>query len=125
MKRSTKRLRLRARHQVQDHLGVAGRLHHGAFVHQLPAQRDAVGEIAVMADGEAAALQLREQRLHVAQDRFAGGGIAGVADGRIAGQAVDHFAAREGVADEAEPALGMKALAVEGHDAGRLLAAVL
>ena len=25
----------RARHQMQDHLGVGGRLHHGAFVHQL------------------------------------------------------------------------------------------
>src|SRR5262249_39985787 len=41
------------------------------------------------------------------------------------GQPVDHVASREGVADEAEPALGMEPLAVVGDDAGRLLAAVL
>ena len=42
-----------------------------------------------------------------------------------AGQALDHLAAREGVADEAQAALGMEALAVEGDDAGRFLAAML
>ena len=115
----------RARHQMQDHLGVGGRLHHGAFVHQALAQRDAVGQVAVMADGKAAAFQFRKQRLHVAQHRFAGGRIAHMADGRGAGQAVDHLAPREGVADETEPALGMEALAVEGNDAGGFLAAVL
>ena len=115
----------RARDQMQDHLGVGGRLHHGAFVHQLAAQRDAVGQIAVVADGEAAAFEFGEQRLHVAQDGFAGGRIAHVTDGGVAGQAVDHLAPGEGVADQAEAALGMKALAVEGDDAGGFLAAVL
>ena len=115
----------RARHQMQDHLGVGGRLHHGAFVHQALAQRDAVGQVAVVADGKAAAFQFGEQRLHVAQDGFAGGRIAHMADGRGAGQAVDHLAPREGVADEAEAALGMEALAVEGDDAGGFLAAML
>ena len=124
MKRSTKRLR-RARHQMQDHLGVGGRLHHGAFVHQRATQRDAVGQIAVVADGKAAALELGEQRLHVAQHGFAGGRITHMADGGGAGQAVDHLAPGEGVPDQAEAALGMEALAVEGHDAGSFLAAVL
>ena len=78
-----------------------------------------------MADGEAAAVELGEQRLHVAQDGFAGGGIADMADGGGAGQAVDHLAAGEVVADEAHAALGVEALAVEGDDAGGLLAAVL
>ena len=78
-----------------------------------------------MADGEAAAFELGEQWLHVAQDGLAGGGVAHVADGGGAGQAVDHLAAVEVVADQAEPALGVEALAVEGDDAGRLLAAVL
>ena len=40
-------------------------------------------------------------------------------------QAVDDLAAGEVVADEAEAALGVEALAVEGDDAGRLLAAML
>ena len=70
----------RARHQMQDHLGVGGRLHHGAVAHQLAAQREAVGEIAVVADGEAAAVEFGEQRLHVAQDGLAGGRIAHMAD---------------------------------------------
>ena len=114
-----------ARHQMQDHLGVGGRLHHRAVVHQLAAQRQAVGEIAVVADGEAAAVELGEQRLHVAQDGLAGGRIAHMADRRHAGQAVDHLAAGEGVADEPHPPLGMEALAVEGDDAGGFLAAML
>ena len=78
-----------------------------------------------MADREAAAFELGEQRLHVAQDGFAGGGVADVADRGGAGQAVDHLAAGEVVADQAHAALGVEALAVEGDDAGGLLAAVL
>ena len=88
-------------------------------------KRQAVGQVAVVADREAAAVELGEQRLHVAQDGLAGGGIADMADRRHAGQAVDHLAAGEVVADEAQPPLGMEALAVEGDDAGRLLAAML
>ena len=48
-----------------------------------------------------------------------------MADGGGAGQAVDHLAPGEGVADQAEAALGMEALAVEGDDAGGFLAAML
>jgi hypothetical protein len=48
-----------------------------------------------------------------------------MSDGRIAGQPVDHLAPREGVADQAEAALGVKAFAVIGDDAGGFLAAVL
>src|SRR5262245_58752650 len=42
-----------------------------------------------------------------------------------AGQAVDHLAAGEALADEAHAALGMEALAVVVDDAGRFLAAML
>jgi hypothetical protein len=48
-----------------------------------------------------------------------------MADRNGAGQACDHVGARKGVADQAEPPLGMKPRAVEGDDAGGLLAAVL
>ena len=98
---------------MQDHLGVGGRLHHGALVHQIAPQRDAIGEIAIVADREAAAFEFGEQRLHVAKNGFAGGRIAHVADSGRAGQAVDHLAAGKGIADEPEAALGMKALAVK------------
>ena len=102
-----------ARHEMQDHLGVGGRLHHGAFVHQVAAQFDAIGEIAIVADREAAAIELGEKRLHVAQDRLAGGRIAHMTDGGCAGQAIDHFAACKGVADKTEASLGMETLAVK------------
>ena len=125
MKRSTKRLRCAARNQMENDLGVGRRLHHGAFAHELAAQRQAVGQIAVVADGEAAGIELGEQRLHVAQDGFAGGRIADMADRGIAGQAVDDFAAGKVVADEAHAALGVEARAIERDDAGGLLAAVL
>ncbi len=110
---------------MQDHLGIGGRLHHRAVLDQFAAQRQSVGEIAVVADGETAGIEFGEQRLDVAQDGGAGRGIADMADGHDAGQALDHFAAGEGVADEAEAALGMEAAAVEGDDAGGLLAAML
>ena len=55
---------------MQDDLGVGGRLHHGAFAHELSAQRQSVGQVAVVADGEAAGIELGEQRLHVAQRWF-------------------------------------------------------
>ena len=113
------------RDQMQDDLGVGGGLHHGAVAHQFAAQRQPVGEIAVMADRKAAGIEFGEQRLHVAQDGRAGGGIADMADGGIAGQALDHLAAGEGIADETEPAFGMKPGPVEGDDAGGLLAAML
>ena len=110
---------------MQDDFGVGGRLHHGAVAHQFAAQGQPVGEIAVVADRETAGIEFREQRLHVAQDRLAGRGIADMADRRSTGQPFDHFAAGEGVADEAEPPLGMKTGPVEGNDARGLLAAML
>src|SRR3954453_3765433 len=42
-----------------------------------------------------------------------------------AGQAVDHLAAGEALADEAHAALGVETLAVVGDDAGSFLAAML
>src|SRR5215469_3465963 len=78
-----------------------------------------------MADRKAASIQFGEQRLHVAQDGGAGGGIADMSDRGRTRQAFDHLTAGEGVADEPEAALAMEAGAVERDDAGGLLAAVL
>ena len=78
-----------------------------------------------MGDRKAARLELGEQRLDVAQHRLAGGRVADMADGGLAGQAVDVGGAGEVIADETLAPLRMKALAVEGDDAGRLLSAML
>jgi hypothetical protein len=115
----------RLRDQMQDDLGVGGRLHHRATLHQFAAQRQPVGEIAVMSDRETAGAELGEQRLHIAQDSPAGRGVADMADRHIAGQALDYFAAGESIADEAEAAFGVKAAAVKGDDARGFLAAML
>ena len=53
-----------------------------------------VGEVAVVGDGEAAAGELGEERLDVAPTDAAGGGVADMADGAVAGQPVDDRAAR-------------------------------
>src|ERR1700681_860260 len=78
-----------------------------------------------MADREWTGVELGEQRLHIAQDGGACGGIADMADRGVAGEALDHLAAGEGVADEAKPPLRMEPAAVEGNDARGLLAAML
>ena len=48
-----------------------------------------------------------------------------MADSGTAGETFDHLATGEGVTDKSEPAFGVKAMAVEGYDAGRFLAAML
>ena len=105
----------RAGDEVEHHLGVRGRLADRALRDQLAAQRQAVGEVAVMRDGDAADLELGEQRLHVAQDRLAGGRVADMAHRHVAGQAREGRGVGEVVADEAELALGMELPAVEAR----------
>ena len=68
------------RDQVDDDLGVAGRLEQAAAPHQLPAQLVGIGQVAVVADGEAAELEIGEQRLDVAQRHLAGRRVAHMAD---------------------------------------------
>jgi hypothetical protein len=110
---------------VQNDFGIRRRLTDGAAGNKLPAQRQAVGEVAVMGDGDAADFQFREKRLHVAQRHFAGGGVARVADRHVARQFGDRHRVGIMVADEAHMLFSMELLAVEGDDAGRLLAAML
>ena len=67
---------------MQDDLGVGGRLADGALRDQLAAQRQAIGEVAVVGDRKAARGEFGKERLHVAQDGLAGGGIAHMAERR-------------------------------------------
>src|SRR5262249_60061549 len=64
-------LLLAAGDQVEDHLSVGGGLADGALLDQPIAQRECVGEIAVMAKSKAAGVEIDEQRLQDAQDRIA------------------------------------------------------
>ena len=116
---------LRARQEMQDDLGIGGRGEDGAGLDQLLAQRQRVGEIAVVGDGEAAGIDVGIERLHVLERRLAGRRVAVVADRHGALEAVDDAGLVEVVADEAEVALGVELLAVVADDAGSFLAAVL
>ena len=111
--------------EVQDDLGIGGRLADGAGGDEVAPQRESVGEVAVVGDGEAAGVEIGEQRLHVAQDGVAGRRVAIVPEGDMALEPADHVGLVEIVADQAEAALGMEMGAIEGDDAGGLLAAVL
>src|SRR5260370_15867846 len=84
-----------------------------------------VGEVAVVADGEPAELEIGEQRLHVAQRHLAGRGIAHMAEGGMTEEPADDFLRAEILADMTHAAMGMELLAVIGHDPGGFLAAML
>ena len=116
---------LRGGDQMDDDLGIGGGLEQAAALHQLAAQLQRVGQIAVMADGQPAELEIREQRLHVAQQRLAGGRITIVADGGMAFQPRHHIGRDEDFRHMAKPAMGIKALAVEGNDPAGLLSPML
>ncbi len=113
------------RDEVQEHLGVGGRLEDRAVALQFALQGLGVGEIAIMSDREAAARELGEERLDIAFERAAGGRVADMANGPIANQLVDDGGRRKAVADEADMALGKELPTIGRNDAGRLLAAVL
>ncbi len=110
---------------MQHDFGVRCRLTDGAGGDDLAAQRQAVGEIAVMGNGDAADFQFGKQWLDVAQRDFAGRGIARMADRDRARQFGQRCRVGIVIADEAHALFGVELLAVEGDDAGRFLSAML
>ncbi len=111
--------------EVQDDFGVGGRLTDGAVRDDLAAQRQAVGEVAVMGNRDAAFMQLGKERLDVAQRHFACRRVARVADGHEARELRERCGIGVVVADETHALFGAELLAVEGDDTGGLLAAML
>ena len=111
---------LRGRDEVDDDLGVAGRLEDRAAAVERPAKLHGVGQIAVVGDREAAVGQLGEQRLDVAQRGLAGGRIADVADGGAAGEPAHDVVAVEIAGDMAHRPVRVEMRAVEAGDARRL-----
>ena len=118
-----------ARHQMDDAFAVRGGLEDRAAFDQLAAQGGGIGQIAVMGDGRAAHGELAKEGLNIA-DRGrafgAGGRIAHMADGQMAGQGFHHIRLREIVAHIAKAPRGVETmLGVVADDAAGLLAAVL
>ena len=74
---------------MQNDFGIARSLEDGTFALQLAPQFAGIGDIAVVRDRDLSLVAVDGERLRVQQHRIAGGGIARVADGQIAGQAGD------------------------------------
>ena len=89
------------------------------------AQRQEVGQVAVVGQGHAAGLKIGEHRLDIADEAAAGRGITGVADGRAPRQPLRQGAAAKGFGHIAHVALSVKPLAVERGDAAGFLATML
>src|SRR5690242_17080161 len=110
---------------MDDDLGVARRLEEAAAAHQLTPQLIRVGEIAVVADGEPAKLEIGKQRLHVAQRNLTRRRIADMANCSTAAQPFDHLLGTEIVTDETLSAMRVELLAVIGDDPGGFLTTML
>ena len=123
----------RVRDQLGQHLGVGGGCELDPLLGQLVAQPACVGEVAVVAEHELAAIGLGVHRLHVRQRVRAGRAVARVADGRLRRARRGRRRPRGGasVSSSKTPLTRPSRLwrlscaAVADRDAGRLLAAVL
>ena len=114
----------RQRNQMNQHLGVAVGLKDRALAFQLLPDRERVHQVAVVGNGNRSLVGLHHDGLGVQQGRITGRGVAGVADGENAAQRGEHFLGKD-VGDQSHGAVGVEVLAVGGHDAGRLLSAML
>ncbi len=110
---------------MDDHFGVRGRLEDRAAPVEIAAQPHRVRDVAVVRHREAAAGELGEERLDVAQSRLAGRRIADVADRRLAGEPAHRHIVAEDARDMAHAAVAVEIGAVIAGDSGRFLAAML
>ena len=110
--------------ELHDDFGVGGGLEVSALALEARAQIAEVHEVAVMSDGDEALGGVDANGLGVEQCRVAGGGVARVADGHVAGKLGEHVVG-EDFRDEAHALDVGQMLAVGGGDAGRLLPAML
>ena len=83
-----------------------------------------VDQVAVVGDGDQALGRVHADGLGIEQRRVAGGGVARVADGHVAGQLGQHVVGKD-LRDQAHALDVGQMLAVGGGDAGRLLPAML
>ena len=110
--------------EMDDDLGIHGRLEDRSLALQTIAQQLGVHQVAVVRHRQAAASVLDDQRLRVLQVRRSGGRVAVVADRRMPLQTADDVLAKD-VGDEAGAPVRHQDLAVGGDNARRLLPPVL
>ena len=116
--------RLRLGDQVDDHLGVAGRLEDCAVRLQLVADESGVRQVAVVRERQAAERVVDEERLDVLERAPTGRRVPVVADGKSTGKPGQAFR-REDVRDQPHRFLDVELFSVGGDDPSPLLPAVL
>ncbi len=121
---STRVLLVAVGDELDDDLGVGGGGEDGAVALQAFARGAEVDEVAVVGDGDKALGGLDGDGLRVEEGGVAGGGVAGVADGDVAGEPGENGVG-EDLGDEAHALHVGDVVAVGGGDAGGLLPAML
>ena len=85
--------------QVNEHLGIGGRLENRTTAYQAVTHGKGIGQIAVMGNGQAAKFKIGEQGLNVTKALAACGGIAHMANGPVPLQAFNDVLGPENVAN--------------------------
>jgi len=110
--------------QVQDHFTVRGRAEDRAAPLELTADRQGIDDIAVVGDGDRAAVGVDADRLGIAQTARAGGRVANVTDRVASRQPLERLGV-EGIRHQPHGPMGGVFPTVAGHDAAAFLASVL
>ena len=110
---------------MQQNLSVGGGLADCTVLNERAAQREAIGEVAIVRDGKAAGVDFGKKRLNIAQNCAARGGVAHMANGYGAWKAGDGCRRRKMISNQAVAPLGAETLPVKGDNAGGFLPAML
>src|SRR3954454_13833550 len=111
---------------MDDGFSIRGGLENRTLVYQLVAQRDGIGEIAIVRERNAPYRQIGEHRLHIAHSRAASGRIPNMTERMTAAQLAGMDAVlAEHITNQPMIPLGDELRAVIGNYAGRFLAAML
>ena len=111
--------------EVHQDFGVGVRVEDRALVLQLAAQRRAVRQVAVVAQGHVAVVEAEDERLDVVRGARAGRGVAHVADGPVSLESFDFALVAEHLGEQAESAMAGQMAVIVGDDTGALLTAML
>ena len=110
---------------MNEHFAVRRALEQRALGHQVGAQLDGIGEVAVVRERQRTFAVPGEHGLRVREHRRSSGGVAGVTDGDVPRQ-VGHDALAENVGDEPHTAMGSgHPFRVHRYDPGGLLPSML
>ena len=111
--------------EVHQHFGIGVRVENRALVLEFAAQRGAVGQIAVVAQGHIAVMETEDERLDVVAAAGTGRGVTHVTDGVASFKPLNFAFVAEHLSEQAFAAVADQVAVVVRHDAGAFLPAML